>query len=107
MLDRRAEDEARVFEGLEFYGGVRFLEHGQLTPVHDLRRCQLSCVDGDPGDGVSLRRLVAPLLALRERDIQVIEGRRRSDLAGGVAVAAEDHARRALRAEALAAEVLR
>src|SRR5467141_4349894 len=42
MLDRGAQDEARVFERFEFEGTVRLFEHRQLAPVHGLRRCELS-----------------------------------------------------------------
>src|SRR6267378_8453047 len=67
MLDGRTQDEARVFEGLEFEGAVRLFEHRQLAPVHDLRRRQLSPMHRDPGDRVRVRRIVAPFLAFRER----------------------------------------
>src|SRR2546425_7425524 len=62
MLDGRTQDEARVFEGLEFESAVRLFEHRQLALVHDLRRCELSPMHGDPGDRVIVRRIVAPLL---------------------------------------------
>src|SRR5712692_6484320 len=106
MLDGRAQDEARVFERFEVESPVRLFEHRQLALVHDLRRCQLSSMHGDPGDRVIVRRIVAPLLAFLKRNVQVVDGRRRGDLARGFAVAAEDDARRAVRPEALAPEVL-
>src|SRR3989442_2204328 len=106
MLDRRAQDKARLFEGLEFESAVRLLEHRQLALVHDLRRCQLSPMHRDPGDRVLVRRIVAPFLAFLQRNVQVVDGRRRGDLARGFAVLAEDDARRAVRPEALAPEVL-
>src|SRR2546430_16625851 len=34
MLDRRTEDEARVFKGFKFEGCVRFFEHGELALLH-------------------------------------------------------------------------
>src|SRR5437870_5022058 len=71
MLDGRAQDEARVFEGLEFEGTVGLFEHRQLALVHDLRRRELSPMHGDPGDRMIVRRLVAPFLAFLQRDIQV------------------------------------
>src|SRR5216684_6070548 len=107
MLDRRAQDEARILKGFKFEGRVRLFEHGQLALVHDLRRSELSLVHGDPGDGVILRRLVAPFLALLQRNVQVVDRGRRGDLARGFAVAAEDDARRTLRLKVLASEVLR
>src|SRR5712664_2835762 len=70
MLDRRAQDEARAFKGFKFEGPARRFEHGQLAPVHDLRRSEPSPVHGDPGDGVIFRRLVAPSLALLKRNVQ-------------------------------------
>src|SRR2546430_7953750 len=106
MLDGRTEDEARVFDCFEFEGTLRFLEHRELPLVHDLRRCQLSPMHRDPGDRVIVRRIVAPLLAFLQRDIQIVHHRRRGHLARGFAVAAEDDARRAVRPEALAPEVL-
>src|SRR3989442_8183253 len=106
MLDSRAQDEAGVVERFEFERAVRLFEHRQLALVHDLRRRQLSPMHGDPGHRVLVRRLVAPLLALRERDIQIVHRRRRGDLARGFAEAAEDDARRTVRPEALAPEVL-
>ena len=62
---------------------------------------------GDPGDGVILRRLVTPFLALLKRNIQVVDCRRRRDLAGNGAVATQDDARRTSRLKLLASEVLR
>src|SRR5712691_5338058 len=106
MLDGRSQDEARVFARFKFESAVRLFEHRQLALVHDLRRCQLSPMHGDPGDRVIARRLVAPLLAFLKRNVQVVDGRRRGDLASGFAVAAEDDARRPVRPEALASEVL-
>src|SRR6266704_834886 len=105
MLDGRAQDKARVFERLEFEGAVRFLEHRELPLVHDLRRRQLSPMHGDPGHRVRVRRIVAPLLALRERDIQIVHRRRRGDLARGFTEAAKDDARRTVRLEMLAPEI--
>src|SRR5712692_9496732 len=81
MLDSRAQDEAGVVERFEFERAVRLFEHRQLALVHDLRRCELSPMHGDPGDGVIARRIIAPLLALRERDIQIVHRRRRVHLA--------------------------
>src|SRR6267378_5269231 len=72
MLDGRTQDEARVFEGLEFESAVRLLEHRQLALVDDLRRREISPMHGDPGDRVIVRRLVAPLLAFLQRDIQIV-----------------------------------
>src|SRR6266571_7350841 len=106
MLDGRTEDEARVFESFEFESAVRLFEHRQLALVHDLRRCQLSPMHGDPGDRVIVRRIVAPLLALLQRDIQIVHRRRRGHPTRGFAVAAEDDARRTVRLETLAPEVL-
>src|SRR5712691_13030985 len=57
MLDRRAQDKARVFARFEFESTVRLFEHRQLALVHDLRRCELSPMHGDPGDGVLVRRI--------------------------------------------------
>src|SRR5437016_12011129 len=62
MLDGRAQDKARVFARFEVESAVRLFEHRQLALVHDLRRCQLSPMHGDPGDGVPVRRIVAPFL---------------------------------------------
>src|SRR6266853_3355807 len=106
MLDGRAKDESRVFERFKVKSTVRFFENRQLALVHDLRRCQLSPMHRDPGDCVLVRRIVAPFLAFLQRNVQVVDGRRRGDLARGFAVAAEDDARRAVRPEALAPEVL-
>src|SRR5436309_5602473 len=106
MLDRGAQDEARVVERFEFERAVRLFEHRQLALVHDLRRCQLSPMHGDPGDRMIVRRIVAPLLALLQRDIQIVDRRRRGHLARGFTEAAKDDARRAVRLEALAPEVL-
>src|SRR5882672_4796667 len=55
MLDGRAQDESRVFERFKVESAVRLFEHRQLALVHDLRRCQLSPMHGDPGDGVIAR----------------------------------------------------
>src|SRR6266581_4656726 len=106
MLDGRAQDEARVFARFEVKSPVRLFEHRQLALVHDLRRCQLSSMHCDPGNPVIVRRFVAPFLALRERDIQIVHRRRRGHLTRGFTEAAEDDARRAVRPEALAPEVL-
>src|SRR5258708_15423934 len=106
MLDRRAQDKARLFERFKFESAVRLFEHRQLALVHDLRRCELPPMHRDPGDRVLVRRIVAPFLAFLQRNVQVVDGRRRGDLARGFAVAAEDDARRAVRPEALAPEVL-
>src|SRR5882762_2242420 len=106
MLDGRTQDEAGVFKSLEFEGAARLLEHGQLALVHDLRRSQLSLVHGDPGDGMILRRLVTPFLALLQRNVQVVDGGRRGDFAAGLTVVAKDDARRTMRLEVLASEVL-
>src|SRR6266480_716348 len=105
MLDGRAQDKTRVFDCFEFEGTVRFLEHRQLALVRDLRRCQLSSMHGDPGDRVIVRRIIAPLLALRERDIQIVHRRRRGHLTRGFTEAAEDDARRYMRLEMLAPEI--
>src|SRR6266581_9344519 len=105
MLDGRAQDESRVFERFEVESTVRLFENRQLALVHDLRRRQLSPMHGDPGDRVIVRRLVAPLLALRERDIQVVHRRRRGHLARGFTEAAKDDARRTVRLEMLAPEI--
>src|SRR5947208_4290667 len=106
MLDRRAQDEAGVCKGFEFEGAVRLFEHRQLALIHDLRRSELSLVHGDPRDRVIARRLVTPFLALLQRNVQVVDRGRRGDLARGFAVASEDHARRTVRLEVLAPEVL-
>src|SRR5258708_8287216 len=42
MLDRRAQDKARLFERFKFESAVRLFEHRHLPLVHDLRRSQLS-----------------------------------------------------------------
>src|SRR6266568_803414 len=102
MLHRRTQDEARVFERLEFERAVRLFEHRQLALVDDLRRCQLSSMHGDPGDRVIVRWLVAPFLALLQRDIQIVHRRRRGHLTRGFTEAAEDDARRTVRLEMLA-----
>src|SRR5712691_1431702 len=52
MLDGRAQDESRVFKRFKVESTVRLFEHRQLALVHDLRRCQLSSMHGDPGDRV-------------------------------------------------------
>src|SRR5712691_820393 len=105
MLDRRAQDKARVFERFKFEGAVRLFEHRKLALVDDLRHCQLSPMHRDPGDRVIVRRIVAPLLALLERNVQVVDGRRRGDLARGFTEAAKDDARRTVRLEMLAPEI--
>src|SRR5712691_11721944 len=105
MLDSRAQDEARVFERFEVKSPVRLFEHRQLALVHDLGRCQLSSMHGDPGNGVLVRRLVAPLLALRERDVQIVHRRRRGHRTRGFTEAAKDDARRTVRLEMLAPEI--
>src|SRR6266480_3166914 len=105
MLDGRTEDKARVFACFKFEGLVRLFEHRQLALVHDLRRCQLSPMHGDPGDRVIVRRIIAPLLALRERNIQIVHRRRRGHLTRGFTEAAEDDARRYMRLEMLAPEI--
>src|SRR6266581_1327923 len=107
MLHRRTQDEARVFERLEFERAVRLFEHRQLALVHDLRRCQLSSMHGDPGDRVIVRRIVAPFLALRERNIQIVHRRRRGHRTRGFTEAAKDDARRTVRLEMLAPEIAR
>src|SRR6266853_2515021 len=107
MLDRGTQDKARVFERLEFDGAVRLFEHRQLALVHDLGRCELSPMHGDPANGVIGRRIVAPLLAFLQRDIQIVHRRWRGHLARGFTEAAKDDARRAARPEVLAAEILR
>src|SRR5216117_1132666 len=106
MLDGRTEDEACVFKGLEFEGAIRLFEYGQLALIHDLRRSELSLVHGDPRDRVIARRLVAPFLALLQSDVQVVDRGRCGNLARRLPIAAEDNARRALRLEVLASEVL-
>src|SRR6266571_6718627 len=106
MLDGRTEDKARVFACFKFEGLVRLFEHRELALVHDLRRCELSPMHGDPGDRVIVRRIIAPLLALLQRDIQIVHRRRRGHPTRGFAVAAEDDARRTVRLETLAPEVL-
>src|SRR6266446_10754254 len=88
MLDSRAQDEARVFERFEFERAVRLFEHRQLALVDDLRRCQLSSMHRDPGDRVIVRRIVAPLLAFLQRNVQIVHRRRRGDLARGFTEAA-------------------
>src|SRR5713101_2832488 len=105
MLDGRAQDKARVFERFEFEGAVRFLEHRELPLVHDFRRRQLSPMHGDPGHRVRVRRIVAPLLALRERNIQIVHRRRCWHLARGFTEAAKDDARGTVRLEMLAPEI--
>src|SRR5882762_3881679 len=105
VLDRRAQDEARVVERFEFEGTVRLFEHRQLALLDDLRRRQLSPMHCDPGDCVLFRRLVAPLLAFLQRDIQIAHRPRRGHLARGFTEAAEDDARRTVRLEMLAPEV--
>src|SRR6267378_1799296 len=105
MLDGRTQDEARVFEGLEFESAVRLLEHRQLALVDDLRRREISPMHGDPGHRVIVRRIVAPLLALLQRNVQVVHRRRRGHLARGFTEAAEDDARRTARLEMLAPEI--
>src|SRR5712691_8639081 len=105
MLDGRAQDEARVVERFEFERAVRLFEHRQLALVHDLRRRQLSPMHGDPGHRVRVRRIVAPLLALRERDIQIVHRRRCGHLARGFTEAAKDDARGTVRLEMLAPEI--
>src|SRR6266480_5404873 len=105
MLDGRTEDEARVFACFKFEGAVRLFENRKLALVRDLRRCQLSPMHGNPGDRVIVRRIVAPLLALRERDIQIVHRRRRGHLTRGFTEAAEDDARRYMRLEMLAPEI--
>src|SRR6266568_5649759 len=102
MLDGRTQDKAGVFERFKFEGPVRLFEHRQLALVHDLRRCQLSPMHGDPGDRVIVRWLVAPFLALLQRDIQIVHRRRCGHLARGFTEAAEDDARRTVRLEMLA-----
>src|SRR5437773_2768172 len=92
MLDGRTEDKARVFERFKFESAVRFFEHRQLALVHDLRRCELSPMHGDPGDRVIVRRIVAPLLALLERNVQIVHRRRRGHLTRGFTEAAKDDA---------------
>src|SRR5437773_2225937 len=106
MLDGRAQDKARVFDCFEFEGAVRLLEHRELPLVHDLGRCKLSPMHGDPGNRVLVRRIVAPLLALLERNVQIVHRRRRGHLARGFTEAAKDDARRTVRLETLAPEVL-
>src|SRR2546429_544504 len=105
MLDGRTEDEARVFDCFEFEGTVRFLEHRELPLVHDLRRCQLSPMHGDPGDRVLVRRIIAPFLAFLQRHVQIVHRRRRGHLTRGFTEAAKDDARRTVRLETLAPEV--
>src|SRR5437667_5640799 len=105
MLDSRAQDEARVVERFEFERAVRLFEHRQLALVHDLRRRQLSSMHGDPGNRVLFRRTIAPLLALRERNVQIVHRRRRGHLTRGFTEAAEDDARRTVRLEMLAPEI--
>src|SRR5882672_9314640 len=105
MLHRGAQDEAGVVERFEFEGTVRLFEHRQLALVHDLRRRQLSPMHGDPGHRVRVRRIVAPLLALLQRDIQIVHRRRRGHLARGFTEAAEDDARWTVRLEMLAPEI--
>src|SRR5438034_8197837 len=107
MLDGRTEDEACVFKGFKFEGAVRLFEYGQLALIHALRRSELSLVHGDPRDRVIARRLVAPFLAFLQRDLEVVDRRRRGDLARGFAVAAEDDARRPGPLEVSRAEILR
>src|SRR5438093_9476016 len=68
-------------------------------------RVHLSPMLGNPGDRVLVRSIVAPLLALRERDIQIVHRRRRGHLARGFTEAAEDDARRTVRLEMLAPEI--
>src|SRR5256885_6037682 len=105
MLDGRTEDEARVFDCFKFEGTVRFLEHRELPLVHDLRRCQLSPMHGDPGDRVPVRRIIAPFLAFLQRHVQIVHRRRRGHLTRGFTEAAKDDARRTVRLETLAPEV--
>src|SRR5437870_1893204 len=105
MLHRGAQDEARVVERFEFESTVRLLEHRQLALVHDLGRRQLSPMHGDPGHRVRVRRIIAPLLALLQRDIQIVHRRRRGHLTRGFTEAAEDDARRTVRLEMLAPEI--
>src|SRR5438445_9443035 len=105
MLDGRTQDKSSVFERFKFERAVRLLEHRQLALVHDLRRCQLSPMHRDPGDRVIVRWVVAPFLALLQRDIQIVHRRRRGQLARGFTEAAEDDARRTVRLEMLAPEI--
>src|SRR5712691_1451577 len=106
MLDGRTQDEARVFERFKFEGLVRLLEHRQLALVHDLRRCQLSPMHRDPGNRVPVRRIIAPFLAFLQRHVQIVHRRRRGHLTRGFTEAAKDDARRTMRLETLAPEVL-
>src|SRR5439155_2085655 len=106
MLDGRTQDEARLFERFKFESAVRLLEYRQLALVHDLRRCELSPMHRDPGNRVPVRRIVAPFLAFLQRHVQIVHRRRRGHLTRGFAVAAKDDARRTVRLETLAPEVL-
>src|SRR5712691_129125 len=106
MLDCRAQDESRVFERFKVESAVRLFENRQLALVHDLRRCQLSSMHGDPGNRVPVRRIIAPFLAFLQRHVQIVHRRRRGHLAPAFTEAAKDDARRTMRLETLAPEVL-
>lgn len=48
ILDSRTQNETGVFADFEFEVSVRLFEHRQLALAHDLRRGQLSFMQGDP-----------------------------------------------------------
>ena len=106
MLDSRTQDEARCFKSFKFQRTVRLFEHRQLAPINYFGRRNLSSMHSNPSDCVIGRRLIAPLLALRQRNVQVVDRGWRGNFARGCAVAAKDHTRRTMRLKVLAAEVL-
>src|SRR5580692_9795374 len=94
MLDGRAQDEGCIVLRLEFYRAARFLEDCEFAFGYLFRSGHETLVDGDPGNGVIVRRLIAPVFSSLKADIEIGQGFRRGDLADGVAVTAEDDAGR-------------
>ena len=80
MLDSRTQDEACVFNGFKFERTVRLFEHRQLALLDDLRRSEPSSMHGDPCNGVTGGRLVAPSLTFLQCNVQVIDSRWRETL---------------------------